>query len=61
LYLRTRGYVCVLTFYIQKVRFSCKNTTYSDGKVWPGSGSGLVWLPESGSALKPMRIHNTDY
>ncbi len=23
-----------------------------------GSGSALVWLPGSGSSLKPMRIHN---
>jgi hypothetical protein len=24
-------------------------------------GSALVWLPGSGSALKPMRIHNTTF
>ncbi len=37
-----------------KVYFSCQYSTFSDGKVWPRSGSALVWLPgsRSGAALR---------
>ncbi len=66
LYLRRH---VVWPIYLHKLRFLCKNSTFSDGKIWPRSGSALVCLPESGSALrwtagsrfalKSMRIHNT--
>jgi hypothetical protein len=42
--------------------FSCKNLTFCDLKSDQDPdphGSALNWLPESGSAVKPMRVHNT--
>jgi len=39
-----------MTYYLHKVSFSSKNSTFGDGKIWPGSGSALVCLPESGLA-----------
>ncbi len=47
-------WVCFMTKYLHKVYgiFHVKITTFRDGKVWPGSGSALVWLPESGSGLR---------
>ncbi len=54
-------YLCVSVFDLLPTLiiqyFSCKNSAFCDFKVWPGSGSALVWLPGSGSALKTMRIH----
>jgi len=58
---------------LQHWHFPCKTVTFCEFKVWPGFGSGsaLIWLPVSGSALrkqagsgsgstlKSMRIHNT--
>jgi hypothetical protein len=35
------------SFHLLKVYFSCKNSTFCDGKVRPGSGSdsGSAWIP----------------
>ncbi len=57
-----RQFLCLADIY-----FSCKNWTFCDFTVWPGSGFAWIrigWLPgsrsvsRSGSAMKPMRIHN---
>jgi len=69
LYLRRHVF---LTYYLLLVSlFSCKNSTFcywlGSGFSWtalvccPRSGSALRWKAGSGSALKPMLIHNTGF
>jgi hypothetical protein len=36
------GNICFTIYYLHKVYFSCQNSTFSDGKVWPGSGSRWI-------------------
>ncbi len=50
-----KGFCTVLRRYLVwptfELNFSCEHSTYCDSKVWPASGSALVWLHRSAPAL----------
>ncbi len=53
--------ILMLLTYIKYI-YTCKNSTFCDGKVWTGTkpGSGKKLYQDSDpDALKPVRIHNT--
>jgi hypothetical protein len=51
------GNICFTIYYLHKVYFSCQNSTFGDGKVWPGSRSRWICFGLAPWIRIGIRIH----